>query len=667
VSETLQETKNRASASGAKTADTTQLLFRLFLRLLALDRPKKRWLVWAMDALSCVVAILLAFSLRVGALSFPIEPPLIFAAVALPVFTVVFLWRQVYRSIFRFSGGRTIAQLASSVGFYSLPLLVIFLVWEVPGIPRTIALLQPMLFFLFTALIRILARYALTDLLGAHGRTGRSKTVLVYGAGSAGQQLATSSAHDPDLTLLGFLDDDERLDGQRLDGVPIHHSAKLGELLETTEIDMILLAMPNLPRSRRAEIVRQLSPHHVEVMTLPDLRQIIGGDVSVSDLRQIQVADVLGRDAVQPNQILLARTVFGKIVMVTGAGGSIGSELCRQILAQRPSKLVLVEMTEHALFKIDSELREHLDDSPDAPQILPELLSVMDRDAVQRAFERYRPDTVFHAAAYKHVPLVEANPLSGLNNNVFGTLALAEAARRFEIDRFILVSTDKAVRPTNIMGASKRICELVLQACADADASGNGGRTIFTMVRFGNVLGSSGSVVPRFEEQIRSGGPVTVTHRDVTRFFMTIPEAAQLVMQAGSMAVGGDVFVLDMGEPVRIVDLAKTMIELAGLTVRDEENPGGDIEIAEIGLRPGEKLYEELLIGTTREPTQHSQITRSAETFIPEPVLLAALGRLQQAIASGQRDEAVAVVRELVPEYAPRSDSRGGDVIAISA
>jgi FlaA1/EpsC-like NDP-sugar epimerase len=591
--------------------------------------------------------------------------------VALPLFTAVFHWRQVYRSIFRFSGGRTIAQLASSVGFYSLPLLAIFLVWGVPGVPRTIAFLQPMLFFFFAALIRILARYALTDLLSAHGRTGRGKTVLVYGAGNAGQQLALSSAHDPNLTVLGFLDDDERLDGQRLDGVPIHHSGRLGELLETTQIDMILLAMPNLPRSRRAEIVHRLSRHHVEVMTLPDLQQIIDGKVSVSDLRQIQVADVLGRDAVQPNQILLARTVIGKVVMVTGAGGSIGSELCRQILTQRPSKLVLVEMTEHALFKIDSELRElrrHLDDSLDAPEIIPELLSVLDWDAVQRAFARYRPDTVFHAAAYKHVPLVEANPLSGLNNNVFGTLALAEAARRFEVARFILVSTDKAVRPTNIMGASKRICELVLQGCADTDASGKGGAsTIFTMVRFGNVLGSSGSVVPHFEEQIRSGGPVTVTHRDVTRFFMTIPEAAQLVMQAGSMAVGGDVFVLDMGEPVRIVDLAKTMIELAGLTVRDEANPGGDIEIVEIGLRPGEKLYEELLIGTTREPTQHSQITRSAESFIPEPVLLATLERLQKAIAAGHRDEAVAVVRELVPEYAPRTDSGGGDVIAISA
>jgi FlaA1/EpsC-like NDP-sugar epimerase len=663
VSDTPGVDTDRDNAVSGQPAEPVRHVYGLFLRLLALDRAKKRWLVWAMDAASCFIAILLAFSLRVGALSYPIEPPLLFAAVALPLFTLIFVWRKVYRSIFRFSGGGTIAQLATSVGLYSLPLLAVFLVWGVPGVPRTIAFLQPMIFFLFTAMIRILARYVLTDLLGAHGRVGQVKTVVVYGAGTAGQQLALSSAHDPGLSLIAFIDDDKRLDGQRLDGVPVHHSSKLGELLETIEIDMVLLAMPNLSRVRRAEVVHALSQHHVEVLTLPDLHKIIDGQVSVSDLRQIQVEDVLGREAVQPNELLLARTVIGKVVMVTGAGGSIGSELCRQIFAQRPARLVLVEMTEHALFKIDSELREQLAGEPGAPEIVPELLSVVDRDAVQRVISRYRPDTIFHAAAYKHVPLVEANPLSGMGNNVFGTLALAEAARRNKVGRFILVSTDKAVRPTNVMGASKRICELVLQGFAHSreTRARRAGETIFSMVRFGNVLGSSGSVVPHFEEQIRAGGPVTVTHRDVTRFFMTIPEAAQLVMQAGSMAVGGDVFVLNMGEPVRIVDLARTMIELAGLTVRDADNPDGDIEIVEIGLRPGEKLYEELVIGATREPTQHSQITRSAEAFMPEKDLLEALERLRAAIAAGEREPAFAILRELVPEYKPNDDDRGGD------
>ncbi|WP_240504365.1 polysaccharide biosynthesis protein [Tsuneonella mangrovi] len=642
------------------------LVFGVFLKLLAIDRPRKRLLVWGLDLVACTMAVFLAFSLRVGALSFPFAPPMIFLGAAVPLFTAVFYWRHVYHSIFRYSGGRTIAQLATAVAIYSLPLLVVFLIIGIREIPRTVAFLQPMIFFLLVAAIRIGARYILTDLLNARGRGGKMKYVLVYGAGNAGQQLAMSSRHDPGLSVIGFLDDDARLDGQRLDGLPVYHSSALAKLIERVHVDMILLAMPNTSRARRAEIVSELRPFHVEVMTLPDLGQLVDGKVSVSDLRQIQIEDVLGRDAVQPNELLLSRTVVGKAVMVTGAGGSIGSELCRQIIALRPRMLVLVEMTEHALYLIEDELRAWLAANDQQIELVPELLSVTDTDGVERIFARYRPDTVFHAAAYKHVPLVEANPLNGLGNNVFGTLALARAARHHKVGRFILISTDKAVRPTNVMGASKRICELVLQAIAETiKHEGKGGEddeTIFSMVRFGNVLGSSGSVVPRFQQQIKAGGPVTLTHRDVTRYFMTIPEAAQLVMQAGAMATGGEVFVLDMGEPVRIFDLARTMIELAGLTVRDEARPDGDIEIVEIGLRPGEKLYEELLIGNTREPTQHAKIMRSAEHMIPEAELTSKLGQMREAIAAGQRDTALAIMRKLVPEYAPGNAS--GDAAA---
>jgi FlaA1/EpsC-like NDP-sugar epimerase len=472
--------------------------------------------------------------------------------------------------------------------------------------------------------------------------------VLIYGAGSAGRQLAVSLRHEPGMALHGYIDDDERLAGQRLDGVPIFRSNDLQTLISKLQVDTVLMAIPRLSRQRREALVNKFKDISVHILMLPAVADFVDGKVSIHDLRDIEVADLLGRDPVPPNQLLLHKTITGRSVMVTGAGGSIGSELCRQIVSLNPAKIILVEMTEHALYSIEDELREAQKACliDDRIAIHAELGSIADAGTTRRLFNRWRPETVFHAAAYKHVPLVEENVIAGMRNNIFGTLYCAMEAERAGARHFILISTDKAVRPTNVMGATKRICELVLQGF-----STRGSGTRFAMVRFGNVLGSSGSVVPRFQRQIRDGGPVTLTHRDVTRYFMTIPEAAQLVIQAGAMAANGEVYVLDMGEPIRIYDLAHTMINLSGLTVRDAGNPDGDIEIHEIGLRKGEKLYEELLIGNSPRKTSHPRIMQAREEFLEWPILSVELDRLILVLEQGNRIDALKILCQLVPDY----------------
>lgn len=518
----------------------------------------------------------------------------------------------------------------------------------VPGIPRTIAAIQPMVFAVLLILSRLVARYILFDLLNQHNFTGQRHRVLIYGAGSSGRQLALSLRHEGNMILRGYLDDDLRVAGKHLDGVRVYPTVNVADLIDRLSIDMVLLAVPRVSRQQREQMVRKFEDISVRVLTLPAIGNLLDGSVSVGDLREIEITDLLGRDPVPPNQHLLHRTVTGRSVMVTGAGGSIGSELCRQISRLEPVTIILVEMTEHALYSIETELREAEKQGIFGAglAIHAELGSIADMDTARRLFDRWRPETVFHAAAYKHVPLVEENVIAGLRNNIIGTLNCALQADRVGVLNFILVSTDKAVRPTNVMGASKRICELVLQAL-----NGRGSQTLFAIVRFGNVLGSSGSVVPRFQRQIRQGGPVTLTHRDVTRYFMTIPEAAQLVIQAGAMAAGGEVYVLDMGDPIRIYDLARTMINLSGLSVRDASHPEGDIEICEVGLRKGEKLYEELLIGNSPRPTDHARIMQAREDHLEWPILAEHLATLQEALAGGDRQQAVNVMCTLVPEY----------------
>lgn len=627
---------------------TERQIIALLRRTIGLSRPLKIALLMGMDALLCIIAVWIAFSLRLGVwrLWNPAIATVMLASLAawLPIFSV----RGIYRSVVRYIGSRTMVGIATSCILMAVVLSLLFTFNQVPGVPRTIAVIQPMVFALLLIGSRLFARYILFDLLNRRGFTGTPNKVLIYGAGSAGRQLAVSLNHEPSMYLCGYIDDDIRLAGQHLDGVKVHHNRDVANLIERLDIDSVLLAIPGVSRQQREQIVRRFADISVHVLTLPAIGDLVDGTVSISDLREVEITDLLGRDPVPPNHLLLHRTITDNTVMVTGAGGSIGSELCRQIAALRPKAIILVEMTEHALYLIESELRESQKDGQidGSTSIHTELGNVSDEQTVHRLFERWRPDTVFHAAAYKHVPMIEDNAIAGMRNNIFGTLRCALEAEAVGVKHFILVSTDKAVRPTNIMGASKRVCELILQALA-----ARGSNTRFAMVRFGNVLGSSGSVVPRFQRQIKEGGPVTLTHRDITRYFMTIPEAAQLVIQAGAMAEGGEVYVLDMGEPIRIYDMARAMINLSGLTVRDDGNPNGDIEIREIGLRKGEKLYEELLIGNSPEMTNHPRIMRAMETMIVWTELTAQLNRLNMTLIVGDRKQSIEVMCKLVPEF----------------
>jgi FlaA1/EpsC-like NDP-sugar epimerase len=616
------------------------------------NRPRKhrQFVAVSIDGLLCIAAVLVAFSLRLGVWDLISPPILTFTAIALALWYPIAWNTGVYRSLIRYSGARTVADLAIACSLMTLPLSIILVVFRIHDVPRTLGVLHPIIFLLLLASSRIFVRFALLDLLKVVNVNARR--VLVYGAGRAGQQLALSLRHEPQVHLVGFVDDDLRLAGQRLDGVPVFGSARLDKLLDDTPVDEVLLAIPSASRTRRREIIETLQDEGIYVRSLPNLTNVIDGSITVNDLREIQIEELLGRETVAANELLMGKTIVGKTVMVSGAGGSIGSELCRQIVRCRPTRLILLEQSEYALYAIEQELGELMIELGIDVPLTPELANVSERSSMTRIYHHYRPDTVFHAAAYKHVPLVEANPLSGLRNNIMGTLHSVEAAEAAGVANFILISTDKAVRPTNIMGASKRVCELILQARAEQP----GAKTVFSMVRFGNVLGSSGSVVPRFKAQIAAGGPVTVTDREITRYFMTIPEAAQLVIQASAMAKGGEVFVLDMGQPVKIIDLARTMIRLSGLSIRDDENPDGDIQIVETGLRPGEKLYEELLIGDNPQSTNHPRIMRAREILWPWSELEQALAELDGTIRqSGDADTAVRIIGRLVPEYAPEN------------
>jgi FlaA1/EpsC-like NDP-sugar epimerase len=616
--------------------------------LVNLDRRAKFALVLMGDAMLCVGAVVIGFSLRLG--EWELWTPAIGVVVAacLALWLPIFVLRGIYHSVVRFMGLRTMLGIATSCMMMMMALAAIFGFITVPGVPRTICIIQPMVFASLLVVTRLVARYVLFDLLSQRNSTGPRHRVLIYGAGSAGRQLAVSLRHEPNMVLRGYIDDDDRLIGKHLDGVRVHGSNNVADLIGMLEIDMVVLAMPGVGRQHRKRIVSKFEGVSVRVLTLPAIGDLLKGSVSVGDLREIEITDLLGRDPVPPNHLLLHRTITDRTVLVTGSGGSIGSELCRQISLLQPERIVLVEMTEHALYSIENELRESQTSGKiDARvSIHAELGSVTDAKTVRRLFDRWRPDTVFHAAAYKHVPLVEDNVIAGMRNNIFGTLNCALEANRVGARHFILVSTDKAVRPTNVMGASKRVCELILQALAD-----RGSDTRFAIVRFGNVLGSSGSVVPRFQRQIREGGPVTLTHRDVTRYFMTIPEASQLVIQAGAMAEGGEVYVLDMGEPIRIHDLARTMINLSGLTIRDPFNPDGDIEICEVGLRKGEKLYEELLIGNSPRPTHHPRIMQAREDLLEWQELSRQLAAMDEVLSQGDRDASLQLLSTLVPEF----------------
>ena len=615
--------------------------------LLALPRAWKQTVVIGIDVALCALTIWIAYYLRLGVWLPMNGRPMLAIGLSIALAVPIFAAFGLYRIVFRHAGSDAVVSCAMACCVYGLGYAAVITAYGFELIPRTVGLIQPALLFIGVAGSRAVAGLLLGQ--QARGRRVRGETnVLIYGAGSTGRQLAEAMATSKEMRIIGFIDDDRSLHDSRIRRLRVYAPDALDTLVKQRQVTDVLLAIPTARRARRMEIVEQLKSIGLRVRTLPGLMDIAHGTFQTSDLRDVTITDLLQRDPVPYDTGALNEHITGNIIMVTGAGGSIGSELSRQIAAMTPRRLLLVEHSEYALYAIHNELCAAGHDE----MLVPLLASVTDTSRIDSILGAWRPQMVFHAAAYKHVPLVEHNPLEGLRNNVIGTAIVAELSARHGVRDFVLISTDKAVRPTNIMGASKRLAELVLQGLNQDEA---GQHTCFSMVRFGNVLGSSGSVVPLFTRQIRMGGPITITHPDITRYFMTIPEAVQLVLQASAMARGGEVFVLDMGDPVRIRDLASNMIRLSGLTVRDGDNLEGDIEIQAVGLRPGEKLFEELLIGNDPRPTAHPRIMMATEHSRPWSEVREQINDLGEVIAIGDVVRARALLQENVVEFVPNS------------
>lgn len=594
----------------------------------------------------CIILLVLwmSFSLRLGELYYPENNFIFWMLIISPVMgTIVFRYYGLYRSVTRFVGFEALWIIFKAVSLFSLAWGVIFLGGH--GAPRSVVLINWILLLCVIGAIRMLARWLLTK---RKKNTKKRKGALIYGAGSAGVQLASALTYSHEYKVFGFIDEARGLQGVQILGLNVFPINNIADLIKEHNIDDILLAIPSSSRSKRFEIIASLESFPVHVRMLPSVSDLARGKVTADDLQEVSIEDLLGRDTVEPNQKLLSKAVTGKVVLVSGAGGSIGSEICRQIINLKPKSLVLYEMSELALFTIEKELSSY---SALQINVYPLLGSVNNEDRLKKIFKHFKVDTVYHAAAYKHVPMVELNNTEGVINNIFGTLSCAQAAIDTGVETFVLISTDKAVHPTNTMGASKRCAELILQALSDKQKG-----TKFTIVRFGNVLNSSGSVIPLFKSQIKDGGPVTVTDKNITRYFMMISEAVELVIQAGAMGEGGDVFVLDMGKPVKINLLAKKMIQLSGLKIKNESNPDGDIEIKYTGLRPGEKLFEELLIGKNTIETDNQLIMRAREEMLSWDKLKPILKSLEVEVESGNNEKIRKILIQLVPTFKPQSD-----------
>jgi FlaA1/EpsC-like NDP-sugar epimerase len=620
--------------------------------ILNLPRWLKQLVVMLVDVFCVLLATWLAYSLRLEEWHgfIPQQKFAYLAAVLLAI--PVFIKFGVYKTVLRFAGAHSIVMMGKAIAIYGVLYFTAIFMLASPYIYRSIGLVQPIILFILMAGCRVLASIGFG--FRAYGKNGRPVlgTLLIYGAGHSGMQIATALRQSGQYFLAGYIDDSPEYRGSTINGLTVYSPGEIARLIDTHGVTDILLAMPSIGRARRNQILQSLRDFHIHVRSLPDLIDLAQGRVTVLDIKELEPDDLLGRESVEPDAKLIAKNILNKVVLVSGAGGSIGSELCRQILRAQPRKLLLLDHSEFNLYAIESELNTAIQVTGSDPseKIIPILGSVKDAGRLEEIFSRWKIDTVYHAAAYKHVPLVECNPFEGLQNNVIGTFNLATISQSHGVSNFVLISTDKAVRPTNVMGASKRFAELILQALADANKSVG---TCFSMVRFGNVLGSSGSVVPLFREQIKVGGPITLTHAEVTRYFMTIPEAAQLVIQAGAMAHGGEVFVLDMGEPVKIFDLARRMVQLSGLSVQDEQNPHGDVEIVVTGLRPGEKLYEELLIGENPTSTSHPRIMMAREEYLSLEDLTQEIKLLRIAVEKTNFDDVVAQLKKLVHGYQP--------------
>ncbi len=612
----------------------------MLIKLLNLPRKSKILIVLVLDTVLLPLAFWSAIALRLGTLN-PDVSSFWWIFYTLPLISVPFFIRMgLYRAVIRYMDDKVVFTVFYSVTLSVLMLTAIIVMFRVTSIPRSSILIYWVTAVAYIAFSRFVARGFMRSL---DKRQDRKQNVAIYGAGRAGLQTVLALNSSREYRPVAFFDDSKDLHGTSVAGIRVHSPQNILKVLSNLDCKQLLLAMPSVSRSKKKEIIQSLEGFGIVLKIIPGLGDLVQGTVRIEDIREVGIEDLLGRDPVPPVEELISLCVRGKSVLVTGAGGSIGAELCRQIANVQPEKLILFEQSEYALYKIEMDLKR----SHPNLQTVSILGDVLDHKKMEAMMRKYAVSTIYHAAAYKHVPMVEANIVMGVVNNVFGTRATAQAAIAAGVSTFVLVSTDKAVRPTNVMGATKRLAELVLQAMARL----KGHTTRFCMVRFGNVLGSSGSVVPLFKEQIKNRGVVTVTHPDVTRYFMTIPEAAQLVLQAGALGSGGDVFVLDMGESVKIVDLAKKIIELSGLTLRDEANPDGDITIEYVGLRPGEKLYEELLIGENVSWTQHPRIMRAEEDFLENDYLEHELGKLRQLCDDEKSLEVKAFLKALVKGY----------------
>lgn len=614
--------------------------------LARLPRSQKRLLMLSADIFGIPLVFWASITLRLGTFSHQLSGTGWFYLAALIASIPVFVRMGLYRAVTRYLGPKAILAVFTGVTVSVLLLTALALAWQ----GRTIPVSTFPIYWAFALIYVGGSRFVVRGLLNFRWSSGTQR-VAIYGAGAAGVQLATGLARSGRYHPIAFIDDNASLHGSTINGLEVFSLSDLPTLVRDEGIAAVLLALPSQTRRRRMEILKAIEPLSLLVQTVPDYVDLLAGHARVEDVRDVDAGDLLGRDAVPPSERLLDACIHDKVVMVTGAGGSIGSELCRQIIRLRPAQLLLFEMSELALYNVERELKHLAATERLSVDIVALLGDAHHKTRVREILQAYGVQTIYHAAAYKHVPIVEQNVIEGIYNNIFSTWHAAEAALECRVETFVLISTDKAVNPTNVMGATKRFAEIVLQGLHQ-----RGSATRFCMVRFGNVLESSGSVVPLFREQIRRGGPVTVTHKDVIRYFMTIPEAAQLVLQAGSMGQGGDVFVLDMGKPVRIADLAKRMISLMGLTVRDEENPDGEIEIVYTGLRPAEKLFEELLIGTNVTGTEHSMIMRAIEHSLPWNQVQQILGELLVALNRFDCERARQLLMQTVAEYRPSED-----------
>ncbi len=593
--------------------------------------------------LSC--SLWLAYAIRLGEWWPPVLEQALPLFVFIPLISIpIFLRMGLYRAVIRYIGQKAIIAIAKANTLLTFMFVVFVILFEIKGVPRSVFIIFWGISFLFIGG----SRFFLRGIIHAREVDNHKQSVVVYGAGATGAEITKILQIGSDYKPVAFLDDNSDLYGNEIHGVKVFSPGKLQQIIDKHNVKDILLALPSVTHKRRYEILEKLEPYPVHVKTVPGIIELLSGKANVADITEIKIEDLLGRDVVSPRAPLLDSSIRGKSIMVSGAGGSIGSELCRQIIRFAPKRLVLLELSEYALYKIDAELNSVQENN--SIDIIPILGSITNKEKIETILKSLNIQVIYHAAAYKHVPLVESNPIEGVWNNIIGTWRCAEAAISANVEKFILISTDKAVRPTNVMGATKRMAELVLQALAKKHS-----KPIFSMVRFGNVLGSSGSVVPLFREQIRKGGPVTVTHPEITRYFMTISEASQLVLQASTMGEGGDVFVLDMGEPVKIVDLARSMIHLSGHGVRDDKSKSDGVEIKYTGLRPGEKLYEELLIGDNASGTEHPKIMRAEESELPFDVVMKYLNSFEESCLEFDAQNVVDILKSAVIEFNPKS------------